>query len=460
MRAQQYWLFLAMGLACGLSLSTLAQTTVVTPPMQQPYGSAWKEETAVNKNGPVALTPPPADRSGECDSSCLTQLMNRYLDSLTRRDYVGLPVSPNLLVTENGHVSRIGEGVWKVLETLDSERTILTDAINGQVIYIGTLQESAHQPFIFIVRLKIEKQLIAEVESMVTADINAAQHFRPDNLASFDPVILSMLPEEERASRKDLLAAANQMLLGGSEVKLTVGPGCIHWENGDRLALFNCGTSDAARQGGLVYDNRALRHVLVDVERGLVVSYMLKDTSPFLNPNPPDNERTPLFYQRPLTLYALQILKVNKANQILAHHIFMNVQEASMPAIFIPTGEPMPPGPPPAGAAPRSSSANAPAGCPPYSDGDMFDSSPIADAIDVNHDGKLTHDEWHKAGAPENSWKRFMGYPTEKAQGYITRAQFIAEMPPDGIDTNCDHKITLQEFLDISKTLGARPPRS
>lgn len=452
-------------LGCYGAATALAQSGVVTPPLQQPYGSTWSEATAINKEGPVALSPPPTDRSNECDSTCLTQLMQRYLDALSRRDYTGLPVSPNLLVTENGHATRIGEGVWNVLEKLDPTRTMLTDPVGGQIIMIGTLQESAHQPYIFVVRLKVEKQLIAEVESMVTADLNAAQHFRPDNLAHFDPVTLSVLPVGQRLSRGDLIAVANQMLLGG-DLKLSVGPGCIHWENGDRLGLFGCGTSEAAQRdgSGLVYDNRALRHVLIDEERGLVVSFMLKDTSPYLNPNPPDNERTPLFYQRPLTLYAMQILKVGAGNQLLAHQLFMNAQEASLPAVFVPSGMPMRPqgpppgqdgGAPPADAPPVASSG----GCPPYPDGGTYDSSPIADAIDTNHDGKLTHEEWRAAGAPEDSWKRFMGYPAEKAQGYITRAQFIAETPPGGIDANCDHKITLQEFLDISKKMSAAPPR-
>lgn len=316
--------------------ATVAGAAVVTPPLQQPYGSAWSERDAVNVAGPVAAKAPPADRSGECDADCLTALMNRYLDALAHRDYTGLPVSPNLLVTENGHVTRVGEGVWKVLEKLDAGRTVLTDPVQGQVLMIGTLQESAHQPFIFLVRLKVENRLIAEIESMVTSDVNAAQHFRPDNLAPFDPATLAVLPADQRQSRTQLLADANAMLFA-SDIKLTATKDCVHWENGDRLTLFGpCGTQEAARPGGLIYDNRAVRHVIVDPARGLVVSYMLKDTAPYLNPNPPDNERTPLFYQRPLTLYVVQIAKFEAGNRLAAHQLFMNAQEAGLPAVFLP----------------------------------------------------------------------------------------------------------------------------
>ena len=89
--------------------------------------------------------------------------------------------------------------------------------------------------------------------------------------------------------------------------------------------------------------------------------------------------------------------------------------------------------------------------CPPYSDGKKYDASPIADAIDANKDGKLTKEEWKKAEAPEPSWNMFMGKENVKKQGYITHQQFLDETPPNGIDTNCDGKITLEEFLATKK---------
>lgn len=94
-------------------------------------------------------------------------------------------------------------------------------------------------------------------------------------------------------------------------------------------------------------------------------------------------------------------------------------------------------------------------GCPPYADGGKFDASPIVDAIDTNHDNKMTHEEWQKAGAPEGSWQRFMSYPSVKAQGYVSRTDFVNETPPNGVDANCDKKITLEEFLAFSKTMDA-----
>jgi hypothetical protein len=320
-------------LSFSLLLTTSVESEVLTPPLQADTGSARLGGAEANKAGPVKLADPSADRSQSCDSACLTGFAERYLLALTRRDFAGLPVSPRLMVAENAHLTRIGAGLWKVLEKVSERRAILADPVAGQVVVITTLEESAHQPFIFLLRLKIEDRLIAEVESMVTADVNAAQHFRPDNLLDFDSVVMAPLAMGKRLTRPQLLAAMDTMFYG-SGTPLTVADSCIHWENGDRLALFKCSASRVARPGGLS-TTRALRHVVIDEVRGVVVSYMLQDAVPYLNPNPPDYERTPLFYQRPLTLYLVQVAKIEAGNVLSAHHVFMNAQEAGVPATFV-----------------------------------------------------------------------------------------------------------------------------
>lgn len=110
----------------------------------------------------------------------------------------------------------------------------------------------------------------------------------------------------------------------------------------------------------------------------------------------------------------------------------------------------------PQGTPPQSAPGKSSA-CPPYADGTKFDPSPVVDAIDTNHDGKMTHDEWQKSGAPEGSWNKFMSYEKVKQQGYVSRADFLAETPPNGVDANCDGKFTLEEFLKFAKTMGDGP---
>jgi hypothetical protein len=106
-----------------------------------------------------------------------------------------------------------------------------------------------------------------------------------------------------------------------------------------------------------------------------------------------------------------------------------------------------------------------PGKCPPYDEpGKTYDASPIVDAIDTNGDDRMTRKEWAAAEAPDPSWNMFMQKEKVKAQGYITRDDFVKETPPNGIDTDCDGFITLDEFLATKKwkmgppSGGAPPP--
>ena len=102
--------------------------------------------------------------------------------------------------------------------------------------------------------------------------------------------------------------------------------------------------------------------------------------------------------------------------------------------------------------------AGGPGKCPPYADGRKPDPSPIVRAIDRNHDGRMTHAEWQAAKAPEASWHFFEQKGKVRPPGYLTREDFLAEAPPNGIDTNCDGRITLKEFLATKKWKMGSPP--
>jgi hypothetical protein len=96
--------------------------------------------------------------------------------------------------------------------------------------------------------------------------------------------------------------------------------------------------------------------------------------------------------------------------------------------------------------------------CPPYPDGRKGDPTPLFNALDANHDGKITREEWVAAGAPEPSWKAFNTKETVKKNGYITLEDFLNDSPPGGIDTNCDGKFSLDEFLATKKWKMGGPP--
>jgi hypothetical protein len=90
--------------------------------------------------------------------------------------------------------------------------------------------------------------------------------------------------------------------------------------------------------------------------------------------------------------------------------------------------------------------------CPPYPDGTLGDPTPMFQAIDINHDGKATHEEWQKVEAPEPSWNAFQGKALVKKQGYVTLFDFLTDSPPGGVDTACKGYFTLDDFLATKKS--------
>ena len=82
--------------------------------------------------------------------------------------------------------------------------------------------------------------------------------------------------------------------------------------------------------------------------------------------------------------------------------------------------------------------------CPPYDDPKIKgDPAPIVDSIDANKDGRMTKEEWLKAGAPIESFQSFTG---KSKNDFVSRQEFMDETPPDGVDANCDGKFTIEEF--------------
>lgn len=277
---------------------------------------------------------------GNCDNKCLSGYMDQYLSALAKRDPTGLPISPTIKVAENSHSIALGENLWNVVVKIRDQKHYFTDPQAGQVLALGVLELNAAEPFIYNVRLKIENRLITEVETMVTSDKIAGQHFKPENMAAFDPLYLTTVPAAQRTSRDDLLSTAKSVWYDEAKGK-SFASDCVHSENADRLVQYRCSPIPKNGTGGMFTAQRAVRHELIDVERGVIVSYALQDATPRPR-TPPAGEKTPIFYQRPVTFYVMQLLKVSDG-QIRGDSLFANIQEANAPAPFAAPMAPMMP---------------------------------------------------------------------------------------------------------------------
>lgn len=81
------------------------------------------------------------------------------------------------------------------------------------------------------------------------------------------------------------------------------------------------------------------------------------------------------------------------------------------------------------------------------------DMSGFAAEVDTNHDGKMSREEWAKAGLPFSSFNGF-----ERGRGYVTLADYQTNPAPKGIDLNGDGILTVAEFKAFDAQMAGKQP--
>jgi hypothetical protein len=108
--------------------------------------------------------------------------------------------------------------------------------------------------------------------------------------------------------------------------------------------------------------------------------------------------------------------------------------------------------PPPQSSAPAQGAA-----APHKHNGKKVDYSPFFAAVDKKHNGKLTRDEWDAAGLKDRQFTELTKYKKSDEQ-YVTQAQLDDMDAPDALDANHDGKITLEEFINFTKNIAFECP--
>src|ERR1700742_408561 len=90
-----------------------------------------------------------------CNRACLEDVVNQYLAALVAHDPKRLPLSADVMYTENDQQLDVGDGFWKTVEGSGNCKHIFTDPEAGQVALMGTMRE-AGAVLLMILRLRIE----------------------------------------------------------------------------------------------------------------------------------------------------------------------------------------------------------------------------------------------------------------------------------------------------------------
>jgi hypothetical protein len=149
-----------------------------------------------------------------CNRACLEGVIDQYLAAVVKHDPRGVPLSEDVVYTENAQVLKVGDGFWKTAEGLGNYKHIFADPEFGQVAMMGTMRE-AGGPILMSLRLRIELGRITEIESVYFKPGGGG----PNNIAAVDAgkvedIWFRAIPPAQRLSRPEMIAIADAYFSG------------------------------------------------------------------------------------------------------------------------------------------------------------------------------------------------------------------------------------------------------
>jgi hypothetical protein len=278
----------------------------------------------------------------DCDRACLYGVMDQYLDALNRKDATRLPWARNPRYTENNVSLQPGDGVWGTIIKLGSYKVQFADTQTGQVAVFGALEE-ADATSAFSLRLKVVDRRISEAELLVVRikDFGALGE-GPNPFANprFDikPILNENLKAGEGRPRERLISIADgyfdTLQLNDGQLFTEFDPACNRVENG-LLTTNNpakplgptsaLGCAEQFKLGVYRYDDRVRRrHIMVDEERGIVLSAGFIDHSGRLGEfKLTDGTAATSVIRHPHSFYLIELFKIvnGKIKQVEATFI-------------------------------------------------------------------------------------------------------------------------------------------
>jgi hypothetical protein len=234
-----------------------------------------------------------------CDRACLDGWLERYMDAFVAHAPSRLTLARGVKFTENGQRLEPGDGTWRTVTGKGGYALKITDVEKGQAVLMGTIRE-ADVPTIFVLRLGITGQQIAEIETLVMRNQTAAENL--DRVARPRTAWYEAVPAASRLPRAGLVKIANMYFSGierndGKGV-YPISKNCARLENGSVTAgdpaLVLGDAAGAAGRGGArtgclqqfqsgvffyVTRIRDRRFVAVDPERGLAFAFAFFDNA-------------------------------------------------------------------------------------------------------------------------------------------------------------------------------------
>jgi hypothetical protein len=241
----------------------------------------------------VLFKPAPARAAAACDRACLEGFVDRYLEAMAANDPSKVKLSPRLKLTENAAILTPGDGLWRTATGLGSYRFKFADPDSQQAGAVAVVLENGVEQLLGL-RIKVAGGAITEAEMLLSRK-GEGQTLVTDSLKTPLPELLQAVPPARRSSRAELTAVADKYFTAiekGDGAIVPFARDGFRIENGVRtcndpgpvvstggastqfpgLRAMPCADQLSTKIFTYIQSISPRRHVVADVERGLVLS--------------------------------------------------------------------------------------------------------------------------------------------------------------------------------------------
>lgn len=227
----------------------------------------------------TGLSSAPAS-AADCGRDCLKGFLTEYADALVAQDPSKLPLTDTVRVTENGSLSKLGDGLWKIKLTKEAFRQDYLDVEKQVAAAHMHFMDGKDQILLSVVLHVADGAKISGVETLVQR-VKPDDRFYPTELGGPIHHMNDPIPAGEKMSRANMVKIAltytHGLRVGNfSDGGTPFAAETYRVENGVITAGVGCkrGNCGMYQQVIMVHPSIIASVAAVDEENGIVLLWM------------------------------------------------------------------------------------------------------------------------------------------------------------------------------------------
>lgn len=223
-----------------------------------------------------------AASAATCDRACLLEQAKQFNANMLAHTTEKIPLAANANIRENTKAIALGDSRWIGVTKILSEG-VYADTILGNVIEHVAAETTAGKIVYIGTRLTVVDGKIKELE----INFDDGPRVNLKNLVPYDPIFNTMVPPEERSTRKQLEQIITRYFKGLTDhnpIQADYDPRCDRYHSGNRVTHNPRNGVEESGDVGCYESNLGpkpwgpateVRIGLIDVERGIVIGYAI-----------------------------------------------------------------------------------------------------------------------------------------------------------------------------------------